>query len=534
MKTADHGMLNDYPRATALLLFLIALTLRFYHLPDNPAGFFRDEADKGYTSFCLLTNGQDQTGRSWPLFVRSLNVATSGFYQYADLPFVAALGLTELAVRLPACLAGAGSALAAYALAARLWNPAAGAWAGLFVALTPWSLLLSRWANQSIFLTLWIPLGLFFFLRQKDRPVSGPGHAALSALFFLLALYTYAPAQLYVPVLVVLLWLVSLGRETLAPVHRGKFIRSWFVFIAVFLLGALPLLYHILYQPVESGARFSAISIFDGRPLASVAFEWLKNYFLHFSPGFLFFHGDNNLRHNTAVFGQLHWYLLPLLVAGFLRIITRRSRVDRILLVWLLCFPIAAACTRESIPHALRSIFAVPVFQVIAAYGLVSLGEWKDRMEQWTSRDLVKACRYLWFAAVILCPSVYLYDLYVRYPVYSAVDWEYGYRDAVGWWREHHHEAGKAVVSGLAEYPYIFFLFYDAYPPEKWIQEQKIEGVEFVPTGAPIHPYLQKTEHRVFYLLRAQELPAVQPEKVIYTPAGEIIWKWAAWGRKGG
>lgn len=527
-------MINDYPRITAWLLFLIALALRWYHLPDNPAGFFRDEADKGYTTYCLLTNGQDQTGRSWPIFVRSLNVTTTGFYQYADLPFVAALGLTEQAVRLPACLAGAFSVLAACALAARLWNPAAGAWAGLFVALSPWSLLLSRWANQSIFLTLWIPLGLFFFLRQKERPVPGPGHAALSALFFLLALYTYAPAQLFVPVLVVLIWLVSLGREALSPAFRGSCIRSLLCFFGILALGALPMLYHILYQPVESGARFTSISIFDGQPLASVALEWLRNYFLHFSPGFLFIHGDDNLRHNTAVFGQLHWYLLPLLVAGLFRILTRRARADRVLLAWLLCFPIAAACTRESIPHALRSIFAVPVFHIIAAYGLVSLGEWKERLEKWTSRDLVKACRFLWFAALFLCPAIYLYDLYVRYPIYSAVAWEYGYRDAVGWWREHRREAEKAVVSGLAEYPYIFFLFYDAYPPEKWIQEQRIDGVEFVPTGAPIQPYVQKTEHRVLYLLRAPELPSVQPEKVIHTPGGEIIWKWSAWGRKGG
>jgi len=530
----DPGMINRHPRITALALFLTALVLRLYQLPANPAGFFRDEADKGYTAYCLLTNGQDQTGRPWPLFVRSLRVTTSGFYQYADLPFVAALGLTEFAVRLPACLAGACSVMAAYILAARLWNPAAGAWAGLFVALSPWSLLLSRWANQSIFLTLWIPLGFFFFLRQKEQPFPGPGHAALSALFFLLALYTYAPAQLYIPVGVVLIWFVSLGREAFRPALRGSFIRPVIVFFGIFALGSLPMLYHILYQPEESGARFSSISIFDGQPMAFAALEWLRNYCLHFSPGFLFIHGDSNLRHNTAVFGQLHWYLLPLLVAGMARIVTRRARVDRVLLVWLLCFPIAAACTRESIPHALRSIFGVPVFQVIAAYGLVSLGEWKDWLEQWTSRDLVRACRYLWFAALVLCPALYLYDLYVRYPVYSAVDWEYGYRDAVGWWRDHRHEAEKAVVSGLAEYPYIFFLFYDAYPPEKWIHEQAIEGVEFVPTGAPIQPYIQKTEHRVFYLVRAVELPSVQPEKVIYAPTGEILWKWAAWGRKGG
>ncbi|MGC9328841.1 MAG: ArnT family glycosyltransferase, partial [Candidatus Hinthialibacter sp.] len=391
-------------RTLILILFLLAgaFLLRIAGLSSNPPGFFRDEADKGYTTYCLLQAGQDQSGKSWPLFVQAMAVTTSAVYQYVDMPFVAVMGLTEQAVRLPACLAGVLSVLAALLLARSLWGDAAGLWAGLFVALSPWSLLLSRWANQSILLTVSIPLGIYLFVRQKERLFPSIHHSWASACCFLLALYTYAPARMYIPILCVLIWLASLSRESLSWKHRRSFFLSGAIFFAVFAAGCLPLAYHLLYESAESGARLSQITIYDGQPLLSMMREWMGNYFLHFSPWFLWIRGDENLRHSTALLGQQHIYLIPLIILGVMRALKTRSRIDRILLIWLFMFPAASAFTRESIPHALRSVFAVPAFHVMAAYGFVAWREWRPRLEQRFSIGGVKTAVRVWAAALIL------------------------------------------------------------------------------------------------------------------------------------
>lgn len=509
-------------RAALAALAIFALLLRLFDLGGNPAGFFRDEADKGYTSLCLLETGRDQTGALFPVFVRSLGVTTSSLYQYLDIPFVWLAGLNEWTVRLPAALAGAASVPAAFLLGRAWLGTPGGLWAALFVCLSPWSLLLSRWANQSILLTALVPMGVYFHARRGAARTSG---AALAAVFLLLALYTYAPARLVIPLLALGLTIAAWPPGA-ARRDPAAFLRFNGVFWGLLALGALPLAHHLYYETADGAARFSAISIFRGQPFPELAGEWLRNHALHFSPGFLFVSGDANLRHNTGAFGQLHWYLAPVLLLGLWRAVRIRGPLERALLVWLALFPAAAACTNESLPHALRSAFGVPVFQILAAGGVA---EFIERRGAWNARmgaNLAKAAARLWLAALVLFPAIHLYDLYWRYPVYSAADWEYGHREAVGWWRENRRGDERTVVSGIAEYPYVFFLFYGNHPPRDWIETGEIPGVTFLPTGQPAEAFAETFSGPTLLLLRPGELPFYPAEHAIDLPSGEPWWRW--------
>ncbi len=533
------------------IILILAFVFRFYQLGSNPPGFFRDEADKGYTSYSLLKTGQDQAGNHWAFFVKALKVTTSALYQYLDISFIASLGMNEVAVRLPACIAGTLSVGAVFLMARLWWGVSAGLWAAVFVCLSPWSILLSRWANQSILLTLWIPLGVYCFVKGMRAENPKPRYIIVSAIFFLAALYTYAPARLFVPVFIFLLWLVVRWTHRYASVEWAQAQVGWaqersdsppsenyfdvkifLIFWGIFIIGSIPLAYHLLFEQAESAARLSKISIFDDRPLIFIAKDFFINYLLHLSPDFLFTRGDENLRHHTSVFGQVHWYLFPLLLLGLWKAIRERTFEARILLIWFFSFPLAAACTQESIPHALRSVFAVPVIQLVSVYGLFEFTSMRSGFERVLSKELIRAFKVLWLVILVLFPALYLYDLYARYPKRDEVAfaWEYGYREAIGWWKEHREGVDQTVVSGMAEYPYTFFLFYDRYPPQKWIETGRIDGVTFVPTGHPINSYLQKTGAKSLYLARPDEVSFVQPEKVIYTPGGIAIWKWIEWG----
>ena len=161
--------MSRYLRIFLLIVILVAAFLRLVDIGENPPGFFRDEADKGYTAYCLLKTGKDLAGHTWPLFVKSLSVYTSGIYQYTLIPFIALGGLNESIVRLPAALVGIATVLLTFLIGRKLYDEKVGLLAAIFLTFSPWHLVFSRWANQGIFLPLLVLLGLYFFLSGEKR-----------------------------------------------------------------------------------------------------------------------------------------------------------------------------------------------------------------------------------------------------------------------------------------------------------------------------------------------------------------------------
>ncbi|HPA45011.1 MAG TPA: glycosyltransferase family 39 protein [bacterium] len=505
-------------------LIFLAAAYRCIGLETHPPGFFRDEADKGYTSYLLWRTGKDSTGKPYPLFVRSLRVTTSALYQYVDIPFIAVLGLNERAVRLPAALAGCGAILVTFLLARRWWGLSAGLWAAGFLSVCPWHFLLSRWANQSIFLTLWIPLGVFWydcFLDKKSILIKTL-YGLLSAVAFSLALYTYEPARLFIPLFLILI-------SALAVIYRleGKE-RLWILLpVILFVILAVPMAHHILTEPGESGRRFRAISIFGASNYAEMVFLFVKNYLAHFSPLFLFFGGDANLRHSVGFPGQIQIYLLPLWIAGIWGCMRQGGYRERLLLGWLLLFPVAAACTNEGIPHALRSVFALPVLHLIAVVGGFRI---KDYFVQCKKERVFQRITALWCIGSIYLVTLFFFVCFSVYPIYSVHYWEYGYRDAIHWWMDHQEEYPRAVITGMAEYPEVFFLFYGKEDPERWIASHTIPNVEFLPTGQSMQSRYRSNDPGVAYLVRPGEIPGVVPQYLIRAELGNsessAVWIW--------
>ncbi|MFH1743449.1 MAG: glycosyltransferase family 39 protein [bacterium] len=512
------------PRIRYLLsaFVLLAAGSRLVGLDTHPPGFFRDEADKGYTSYLLLKTGKDAAGKPYPLFARSLRVTTSALYQYVDIPFVAFFGLEERAVRLPAALAGCGAVLAVFLLARRWWGSAIGLFAAGFLAVSPWHLLLSRWANQSIFLTLWIPLGVLWFdcFLESAHVWKKLAFGSLSALAFALALYTYAPARLFVPLFVAAL--VGLS----AYYDRSFAKRAWLLLpVLLICVSAIPLARHLLLESDESSRRFQAISIFGAASGWETVWLFVKNYLAHFSPRFLFLGGDANPRHSVGFPGQIQLYLAPLLVIGIWRCVRHSGYRERLLLIWLLLFPVPAACTNEGIPHALRSVFGLPVFQIISAIGIQEL---KDRVWVNWPRERIKLAAGLWTFCTGFLVLFFFYICFMLYPLASQQYWEYGYRDAVRWRFDHQQEFPRAILTGLSEYPEVFFLFYGTADPETWIKTHEIPGVEFLQTGQTMENRYRADEKGTAYLVRPGELPGVVPKYVVHLYGGGMnpIWIW--------
>ena len=103
------------------IIIFLGFLLRIIHLDSIPFGFFCDEADNGYTAYNLLTSGQDEEGKKWPFFLKSLGAYKAPITTYSMIPFVAWFGLNEKAVRLPIAIFGTLNILFIYLLSKEIF-----------------------------------------------------------------------------------------------------------------------------------------------------------------------------------------------------------------------------------------------------------------------------------------------------------------------------------------------------------------------------------------------------------------------------
>jgi hypothetical protein len=409
------------PLNPLLLVVLIAALLRLFFLGGIPASLFRDEAEKALTAWSLLHYQVDLEGRSWPLFIRAFGVTTSAIYQYAALLPIAIFGPTDMAARLPAAMLGiAAVGLLPWALRGLARRPLV-LLCALALALSPWHIPMSRWAQQGIFLPVLLLLLYGGLQRISHRR---PQWFYLGMASGALACYAYDPARLLVPAFLVGATLLGWSRIRQRPVRA---IIGCLMFLAVL----SPTIYLVTTQTDAAQARFRAISVFS-LPWAESLPLMMTNYLSHFSPDFLMFTGDREPRHGAG--GVLGWILGPGLWIGLgtsLLPSVRRRRA--LLLLLVLLGPIPASLTREGIPHALRTIGTVPFLITLAVLGYSDLIRFVARrfhpIQPW---HLTPKVAGLSCAALLLLNSApFLTRYFGSYARDSAFSWQYGVRESL-------------------------------------------------------------------------------------------------------
>ncbi len=479
----------------ALLLVFVAAAYRFPALDESPPSLFRDELEKGYTAWELWSTGRCgrlnlETGRvspsgASPLFIDVYGVRTSGIYQWLSAPFVGLGGLNAITTRLAAALAGTLAVLFTFLWVRRTWGGTVALWAGFWLAVSPWHVVFSRWAQQGITEPLWLVLMVYGFQRGKSPAISDRARAVwwgLSGLAAGVAFYAYAVGRVFVPLFGCLL-LVS---------HWRVLWRHWkgaLPGVAAFLAIGLPVAWVAL--GAEGAARFERISVFgqtDSIPGAIGLF--LGNWLRHFDPRYLFLHGDGNPRHGLPGLGLFTLAEAPLLVVGVVVLLRRRRPWDRFVLGWILLGPVSASLTVEGIPHALRSIVGLPAWPVVSgvgmAYFLRLLGRnaaWSPLARRWAPALL--AVLFVGSAAFLSMRAVYR-----GWPIASAMAFEWPAQTVtqalVSMEPESGGEDGRAPgrwLSGFVPYAPHRLLFHGRVPPREW----QTRGMEALPAN-PLPP----------------------------------------------
>jgi hypothetical protein len=127
--------------------------------------------------------------------------------------------------------------------------------------------------------------------------------------------------------------------------------------------------------------------------------------------------------------------------------------------VWLMLGILPAAVARET-PHALRIENSLPAWQILTAYGLSRL---------WF--------RWRWPVLVIaLAGVIYFQHGYWRhYAKEFSGEWQYGYREAIDFIKENQQKYQRLWFTDKLGRPYIYFLFYLQYDPQRFVREAKVE-----------------------------------------------------------
>jgi len=485
-------------RTTIILLLILGLAafLRLYRLGNYPA-LNSDEAAIGYNAYSLIQTGKDEHGNPWPIHFQSFNDYKPGLYFYLVLPFVKFFGLNVWSVRLPSALLGVTTIFLVYKIVEilRLTRFAQngkkmenGKWkmeilAAAMLAISPWHIHYARGGWEVNVATFLMVLGTYLFVKGLKNIVP----LLLSAFVFSLSLYIYHSARVVVPLLV-------LGLTTIYWKEIKRNIRSLLLSGLVALVTLLPLVKDFTRPEIVSRAGGVGIFADTGtierineqrgehnniqglvplllhNKVINYSLVFLKNWASHYHGEFLFLSGDVIQRNRVPETGQMYLFDIIFVIVGTIGAIRvvgkdgKRNKGWLVILWWLIVAPVASALTFQS-PHALRAQNMVIPLTIISAYGIVMILSWVKNMEK-PIMLLVISCLLLVVIAWQFARYQHIYWVHMakEYP-YSS---QYGVKELVDYLKNKQNVYDNIVVTTRYDQPYILFLFYLKYPPEKF------------------------------------------------------------------
>lgn len=484
-------------------IIVIASFLRLYQLGKVPISPDWDEVSFGYNAYSILKTGRDEFGVFLPLALRSFGEYKPPFYAYVSIPFIALFGLNVWSIRIVAAISGIFAVVGTYFLTKELMNigqltiskrqektsyahclmspTSISLMVSFILAISPWHIHFSRVAFESITsitLNIW---GAYAFLRGLKQPLWLIG----SAILFGIAMYSYHSERIFGPLLVI---------AFITIFHRSIFLdnlKKYFVVAGIIgftiILPLLPmltddrlrerliitspftnekkLLKDILEKQTDDMQRNDpSWRIFDNRRIVWIK-TFLEGYLAHDSFNFLFIKGDKNSRHGAPNMGLLYVIEIPFFLYGLYLLWKKGGALRSVMLAWLLLSPIAAAPTNE-LPHAGRTMIFMPSLQIVTAIGIIECYIYFVNQKK-----IIKNFFIFFIGIGYFCNYIYFLNMYFVHMNHEvSQDWQYGYEQAVRFAEAHKQNYRKVVVSMNLEQPHIFFLFYTAYDPQKYLK----------------------------------------------------------------
>lgn len=422
-----------------ILIVAILVIGAVWRLPQfAPSSLNWDEVSLGYNAYSLLQTGRDEWGVALPSLFRA-------FGDYKLPVYVYLTTVWPMFPRATSYIAGTLAILVCYLLARKLFNREVAILTAFLVAVSPWTVFLSRISVEANVGFLMITLGMCCLVYKK--------HLA-SAIFLGLSAWTYNSARIFAPLAILF--------------TKNKKI------ILLGLLILIPVFWQLLN--FTGTARYQNLSLLDSGAIAKLnelqtqksggrllynkvtywSYMFMSNYISYFSPNFLFIKGGSHYQFSISGQGLLYLVCLPFFYLGLLKVYK-----NKLLVFWLLTAPLAGSITRDS-PHTLRAITMLPLPMLITAVGFAWVA----------SKIKFKKILYLLFLVAILISSINYQLATNSYLLNYSWAWQEGYDKIVQIIKDNYSQYDHIVVSKKYGEAHEFVAFYWPWDPKSFVSDK--------------------------------------------------------------
>lgn len=473
--------MNNFKSIIILTLILsLGLFFRTFQLGSNPPGFYSDEASYAYNAYSILKTGIDEHGVFLPITTEAFGDYKLPVMLYSIVGTFAVFGDSEWSARLPAAIYGTATILALYFLVKELWpkknSEHIALLAAAFLAITPAHIFVSRGTWELTPALLFITIGTITFIKATTKTVNSNWLYLLTAICFILSIYSYNSARIFTPLFGISLALIYWKELKL---HLKKH-SNIFVFIGITTISFVLLLPILTsFQTPELTQRAKYISIFYDKGVESRLFDairsdpgqpvritqalhnkpvfylmdFTKRYLSHFDLNFLFVTGDTFEIFYMVGLGVLPIILFIPLVFGVYILLKNINRPALVLLSWLFISPIASAFTIFT-PSLSRAQNLIIPLVIISASGTISIAH--------TVKNRVTKTSFYMMATVslilLLINIMYVFNQYFIFtPRVVAHKWNDGFKETVDYVNSHQDQYDRIIISSSRAPSYIFY-----------------------------------------------------------------------------
>lgn len=215
-----------------ILILILGIGARLWMYGDVPGGINQDEAFAAREAWSLLHYGKDSFGYSCLMYLTAWGSGMNALNTYLMMPFIALFGMHTWVFRLPQMLIGILSLFAIEEIVSKVADWKCSLLAMFLLAVSPWHIMLSRWALESNLVVGFLLFGLLFFIYGMEKQP----FFILSAVFYGLSLYCYAAVWPIVPIIILMQGLYLLY------VHKTKITKYIVIAIVIFIMFAIPVI----------------------------------------------------------------------------------------------------------------------------------------------------------------------------------------------------------------------------------------------------------------------------------------------------
>lgn len=466
------------------LIIVLAVILRMVGLDRFPPSLYTDEVNQGYNAYSLLLTGKDEHGVFLPVSLRSFGDWKPPMPTYLMIPFIYLFGLNEISVRLPSAILGTGSVILSFFLVKKIFSKLhpknrLALLTMFLITISPWHILQSRAAMLVIVSLFFLQLAVYLFLLALEKPK----FLIWSFISFSLTIYAYYGMRVITPLIVIFL-LFNFRNKIIE--HKGYLITS----LLILSILMLPLITAFWKNPDVVFGRARTVSVFydqgvklrqwelfaqDGVNYSTflsrffhnnlyMYFRNIINRFLsHFDGRFLFLIGDQSPPFQIPKMGILYLVDGVFIILGLIFLFLNYPQGKELLLVWLIISIIPASLTFMT-PSSNRTFNMVFPLLLLVTIGMLSF----------INNISVKYKFPMSFMITIFYLGsfyFFLQNYLLTLPEDHSDWWNYGWKQVVATVSSLEKNYKEVVVSDQFGMPYIYFLFYNRYPPDKYQTE---------------------------------------------------------------